>query len=83
MEESRGFYLIIFWLLFISGLASYYYAFVDYGFIITVGVTFFTGLLAALAAFAINNRLLMGLGILLTSSTIIFIGILFLSDVFF
>lgn len=82
MEESRGFYLFIFWLLFISGLVSYYYAFIDYAFMITVGATFFSGLVAALAAFAIESRLLMGLGILLAISTPIFIGILILSDVF-
>ena len=78
MKEPRGFYLFIFWLLFIFGLASYYYAFVDYGFIITVGVTFFTGLLAALAAFAINSRLLIILGIFLSISSVIFVGILVL-----
>ncbi|MFC3524817.1 hypothetical protein ACFOLK_09500 [Marinococcus halophilus] len=36
---------------------------------VTVSVTFFTGLVAALAAFAIESCLLMGLGVLLAIST--------------
>ncbi|MDQ0160790.1 hypothetical protein [Alkalibacillus salilacus] len=73
--NSKLAYLIFYWLLYIGGLASYYYVFIDYGFGVTVMVTFVCGLGTILIANALEKRLLIVLGVLLCLSSLIFIGV--------
>ncbi|SDW08531.1 hypothetical protein SAMN05421781_0391 [Marinococcus luteus] len=78
--------LIMYWALIFVGVLSYYFSFIEYGFLITVGITFFCGLFAVLFAIAIKDviargRLLITLGVLLSFSSLIFVGILALIEI--
>ncbi|MDQ0297737.1 glucan phosphoethanolaminetransferase (alkaline phosphatase superfamily) [Salibacterium salarium] len=79
--KGKMFLLITYWILIIIGLASYYYAFIEYGFGVTVMITFVSGLGAILIANAIKNRFLIILGVFLFVSSFIFIGIIALIEI--
>ncbi|SFQ22722.1 hypothetical protein [Salibacterium halotolerans] len=57
--KGKHVYLFFYWFILMCGAASYYYAFIEYGFMVTVMVTFVSGLSAVLIANAIHNRFLM------------------------
>ncbi|SFM22834.1 hypothetical protein [Salibacterium qingdaonense] len=85
-EDKRKTFLFVYWLFLILGAASYFLLFIEYTFIIIVPVTFLSGVVATIFTFALRNlivrsRLLITLGVLLSFSSLIVVGILALIDI--